>query len=151
MNTDIEEIRLLSLEVAEQFHDRSVIILEHHANFNINRPHMIALVYAHVFELLNADQDISVSTRAKFLKSLAAKFTKNLFDMDLYVSAPIPVNQRVEKMVHQVWAHLDESYTAMIVIGVPNLHVEVQSPAQRIKDAREHHTETPVSKQKMAP
>lgn len=151
MNTDIEDIRLLSLEVAEEFHGRLSNIVENHAMSHLNGPHIISLVYTHVFELLHADQDVSVSTRVAFLKNLVSKMTKNLFDVEFYGPTRLPEDKRTEEVVRQLWVHLDKAYTNMISVGLPMLSITVESPAQRIKDARVKSTDEHTANTQTAP
>lgn len=139
MNTDIEDMRLLSLDVAEIFYARSRDLLEAHRSNLFDATQMIALVYEKSLNFLQADQDISPSTRAAVLKSLCGKYTLRMFDLEYSGPNLLSMPKMTESFVDQVWTRIENSYLRMIASDVAPTQtsqtIEVQNVGQSSSSA----------------
>lgn len=129
MHTDIEDMRLLSLEVAEQFFAHSNEVFSQFERNSFNAPSMVALVYDKAFLLLQADDEIAVTTRAAFLKSLSGKYTTRMYEIAFSGSNRLPMDKMTESFVDQVWEYIEQSYTTMLTPEVAQT-IEVQRAKQ---------------------
>lgn len=118
MNIDIEEIRMLSLKIAETFYKRLTNVLDNYQCSCVNEPKIVSLVYNQSFSTLQNDADISVATRAAFLKSLSGKFNSNMFEVEFRGSQKLPMEQLTEDLFNQIWDRIESAYTSML--PVPN-------------------------------
>lgn len=147
MNTDIEELRLLSLDVAEIFYARSCAILEPYQSHVFDATQMVALVYEKSFNFLQADQDIAPSTRVALLKSLCNKYSTRMFKLEFSGPGLLSMPKMTESFVEQVWGCIEKSYLRMVA---PNIAPEIsqayvdQNQTQTIEVQSAEHTLSPA-------
>lgn len=115
MNTDIEEIRLLSVQVANIFCDRITLMLGHSMNNKAGGPYMVAVVYQKALDLLQLDEDIAVATRAEFLKTLSNRFLVNNLSISKDNFDILPKDKKTEMIVDVLWEEIEKVYNVMLL------------------------------------
>jgi len=161
---DTDEIATLSVDVAKEFVERVKHTISDEIFKNLGASQILAFAYANVFQEMCKDNLLHPTTRAQLLKSVVSTMTPASdtvvysYQTKNWTISGLAINKEnatvnSKNMVQNLWEKdVVPSYTIMMEASTKMLNsVQIQSPAERLKNAREEQTKNTASVHRSVP